>query len=453
LELMEISIEDPASKGQKSLELNGLIRNLQRGQHLVITGELKDLEGVTASEVVTLSSEAEHENGFTTIYFEQGLKNSYKIDTVKINANVVYADHGETTTEVLGSGSGSLVNQEFILKNKPLTYVSTSTPGGRDAAIKIEVDAVIWKECSSFLDLENFREKYIIRIDHDHRAHIIFGDGEKGARLPTGVENVVAEYRSGIGKSGMLAADKLTLLKTRPHGIRSVSNPLATSGGQEPEDMYQAKINAPLRALNVDRIVSIKDFEDFALNFPGIGKAQAIMLLRGQQKLVHITVATALPAFEDKVEVEALASHVLDGASKLYRDLAEAISKAGDSVQPFIVNSYKPCFFNLKANVWIEKNYKTEIISQKMQEELQSAFSFQKRDFGQPVASSEVIGIIQNLEGVAAVELDKFHRFLEDPVYNPILEAGCVQLDGDQIKKAELLLINPKGIELEVIEL
>ncbi|MDD4160958.1 MAG: hypothetical protein PHW87_00595 [Methanothrix sp.] len=455
LELTEISIEDPASQGQKSLELNGLIRNLQRGQHLVITGELKDLEGVTASEVVTLSSEAEHENGFTTIYFEQGLKNSYKIDTIKINANVVYADHGETTTEVLGSGSGSLVNQEFILKNKPLTYVSTSTPGGRDAAIKIEVDAVMWKECSSFLDQENLREKYIIRIDHDHRAHIIFGDGEKGARLPTGVENVVAEYRSGIGKSGMLAADKLTLLKTRPHGIRSVSNPMATSGGQEPEDMYQAKINAPLRALNVDRIVSLKDFEDFALNFPGIGKAQAIMLLRGQQNLVHITVATALPALEDKVEVEALASHVLDGASKLYRDLAEAISRAGDSVQPFIVNSYEPSFFNLKANVWIEKNYKTEIISQKIKEELQSAFSFQKRDFGQPVASSEVIGIIQNLEGVAAVELDKFYRFLEDPGYNPnpILEAGCVQLDGDQIKKAELLLINPKGIELEVIEL
>ncbi|TFH50624.1 MAG: hypothetical protein E4G89_02995 [Methanothrix sp.] len=452
LELTEISIDDPASKGQKSLELNGLIRNLERGQHLVITGERKDLEGATVCEVVTLSSEAEHENGFTTIYFEPGLKNSYKIDTVKINANVVYADHGETTTEVLGSGSGSLVNQEFILKKKPLTYISTSTPGGRDAALKIEVDAVAWKGCSSFLDQEDIREKYIIRIDHDHRAHVIFGDGENGARLPTGVENIVAEYRSGIGGSGMLAADKLTLLKTRPHGIRSVTNPLATSGGEEPEDMYQAKINAPLQALNVDRIVSLKDFKDFTLNYPGIGKAQAIMLLRGQQKLVHITVATALPALEDEVEVKELATHVLDGTSTLHSDLVGSIRVAGDSVQPFIVDTYKPCFFNLKADVFIDKKYKIVIIEQKIQEKLVSAFSFQKRNFGQPVASSEVIGIIQNIEGVASVKLDKFYRFLEDRVYNPILEARSVQLDGDKIEKAELLLINPKGINLEVRE-
>ena len=452
LELTEISIDEPASKGQKSMELNGLIRNLQRGQHLVITGELKDLEGVTACEVVTLSSEAEHENGFTTIYFEPELKNSYKIDTVKINANVVYADHGETTTEVLGSGSGSLFNQEFILKKKPLTYVSTSTPGGRDAALKIEVDAMAWKECSSFLDQENIREKYIIRIDHDHRAHIIFGDGEKGARLPTGVENIVAEYRSGIGGSGMLAADKLTLLKTRPHGIRSVTNPLATSGGQEPEDMYQAKINAPLRALNIERIVSLKDFRDYALNYPGIGKAQAIMLHRGQQNLVHITVATALPALEDEVEVKDLATYVLDSTSKLYRDLVGAIGKAGDSVQSFIVNSYAPCFFNLKANVSIDKKYKIEVIENEIQKTLQSAFSFQQRDFGQPVASSEVIGIIQNLEGVDAVELKEFYRFLERPDYKSILEARSVQLDGDKIEKAELLLINPRGIDLEVKE-
>lgn len=456
LELTEILIDDPITKDQGSLELNGFVRNLERGQILVISGEREDLEGVTDCEVVTLSREAEHKNGFTTIYFEPKLKNPYKRETVKINANVAVADHGETTMEVLGSGNGSAVNQEFILKKKPLTYVSAATARGRDAALKIEVDSVSWTQSQSFLKEEDIREKYIIRIDHDQRAHVIFGDGEKGARLPTGVENVAAEYRSGIGKAGMVASDKLTLLKTRPLGIKSVTNPQASSGGEEPEDINQARINARLQVLNVDRIVSLKDFENFALNYPGIGKAQAIILYRGQQKLVHITVATALAAAASEmngageVEVEALATHALNVNSKLFKDLVGAIGQAGDSVETFIVNSYIPCFFNLAAKVQIEEKYKIETISQEIRESLQSAFCFSQRDFSQPASSSEVIGIIQSIEGVAAVKLEKFYRFGESPGNYPILEAGCVQLDGDKIKEAELLLINPKCIELEV---
>lgn len=456
LELTDIIIDDPIEKDITSLELNGFVRNLQKGQLLVISGERQDLDGVTASEVVALSRDAEHLDGFTTIYFEPGLKNPYKRDTVRINANAVYADHGETTREVLGSGDGSAVNQEFILKKKPLTYVSSSTSGGRQAAIEVEVDSAKWKECSSFLAQEEIREKYIIRIDNESRAHVIFGDGEKGARLPSGLENIVAEYRCGLGKSGMLAADKLTLLKTKPHGIREVTNPLPTTGGQEPEDMEQARRSTLLHSLSLDSIVSLKDYENYALNYPGIGKAKARMLQRGQQKLVHLTVATAIAEDADAakaaVEVKELATHALDSTSKLYKDLVEAIRKAGDSVQAFAVNSYDPRFFNLSANVQIESAYKEEAVIQNIREKLESAFSFSNRDFSQLAASSEVIGIIQSVDGVTAIELEKFYFFGDEPSYSSILTVDDVKVEVDLIKKAGLLLINPKGIEIKAIK-
>jgi len=48
----------------------------------------------------------------------------------------------------------------------------------------------------------------------------MFGDGVDGARLPSGRENIVASYRSGIGTGGNLDAGQLTLLKTKSASLR-----------------------------------------------------------------------------------------------------------------------------------------------------------------------------------------------------------------------------------------
>ena len=124
---------------------------------------------------------------------------------------------------------------------------------------------------------------YIVRRSDDNVASVIFGDGEQGARPPTGTENIVATYRTGIGLAGMLGADRLTLLRERPLGIASVNNPLPTTGAAEPENRDAAKENAPLTVLTMERIVSLRDFEDFARGFAGIGKAQSIARLAGDE--------------------------------------------------------------------------------------------------------------------------------------------------------------------------
>ena len=58
----------------------------------------------------------------------------------------------------------------------------------------------------------------------------MFGDGTRGARLPSGVNNLRATYRKGLGNDGNVAAEKLTQLITRPLGLKTVSNPLAAAG-------------------------------------------------------------------------------------------------------------------------------------------------------------------------------------------------------------------------------
>src|SRR5205823_3274833 len=70
-----------------------------------------------------------------------------------------------------------------------------------------------------------------------------FGDGNTGARLPMGRENVTATYRKGVGLPGLVKAGQLTLLMTRPLGVRGVTNPMPSSGAQDPQPLADARTN------------------------------------------------------------------------------------------------------------------------------------------------------------------------------------------------------------------
>jgi len=60
--------------------------------------------------------------------------------------------------------------------------------------------------------LKDSGECYFIRINEDGSAKIIFGDGERGAKLPSGVEGISASYR-GAGKEGIVPNQKTEITK------------------------------------------------------------------------------------------------------------------------------------------------------------------------------------------------------------------------------------------------
>jgi hypothetical protein len=51
------------------------------------------------------------------------------------------------------------------------------------------------------------------------------------------------------------------------------------------------------------------------------------------------------------------------------------------------------------------------------------------------------------------MDLDKFYVFGVEPTAKNVLESSRAEMEGDRIKRADLLLINPKGIKLEVASL
>jgi predicted phage baseplate assembly protein len=338
------------------------------------------------------------EQKLTTITLQSNLKHSYDAATVTIAANVVLATHGETIKEVLGSGDGMQVNQHFALKKPPLTYLPAATASGANSILEVRVDGVLWQEVPSLSDVDGERQSYMVRIADDGQTSVIFGDGINGARLPSGRENVVATYRSGIGLNGHVQAGSLSLLKTKPQGIRSVINPLAATGGVPPETLALARDSAPVAMLTVDRLVSLKDYENFALAFNGIGKAQALALWNGEARVVHITIA-GLDGAEIKKDSP-------EEDSPIYDSLIKAIETIGDPTQQVTAQSYEKRGFQIEANVKVAPQYDTEDVLARVETALEKAFAFENRDFGQAVTSSEIIAIIHNVLGVVAVDLN-----------------------------------------------
>ena len=456
LVLIQLPIEEPIGKAtaeQHQLTLDRMVLNLTEGQPVAVTGERDDLPGVTVSEVVLLDA-IEHSGGFTTLFFTSpGLTFKYVRKTVAVNANVATATHGETVTEILGSGDAAQPHQRFVLKKPPLTYTPASTPSGAQSSLEVRVNRVLWEESPQLFGLDAKSENYLVRIDDAANATVVFGDGAQGARVPTGVGNVTATYRSGIGLAGMVGPGRLTLLMTRPLGIRAVTNPLPASGAADPESRDNARTNAPLTVLAMGRIVSLQDAEDFAQAFAGIGKAHAIALWRNGVQWIHLTVGSDAPVPSADGTVTALSDHRVDPTSPLGRHLVDAIERSMEPSLRIRVDTYQPIFFNVGAKVLIDPRYLWADVEAAVTSALTEAFAFERQAFGQAVAMAEVIRVVQSVTGVVFVDVDALHRFDEPPASPPpdLLPAGGVTWEDDQVEPAalaQLLVINPLGMTL-----
>jgi hypothetical protein len=439
----EIPVTDDVEAGTAYLMLNGLVTGLTPGQAIAVTGYRSDSLNLSVSEVVLLV-DVQHIGGYTQLEFEPpGLTFSYARASMTLNANTVAATHGATIAvpEVLGSGTASQINQSFTPKRSPITYVPAATATGAQSTLQVQVNNLIWQQEPSLFGLGPTDRAYIARQNDDGTTTVTFGDGATGGLLPTGQNNVTATYRVGLGTQGNLPAGSLSVLQSRPPGLRGVNNPVPASGGADPENLASARGNAPRTVLTIDRIVSISDYQDFAATFAGIGKAQAIQLLLGQTPFIHLTVA-------------GIGGTAIDPTSQLALSLSTAINAARDPLPQVVISSYQPVMFNIAATIVIdETDYIEASVHAQVVSTITAYFAFDQRTFAQPVTAAEVVATIQAVPGVVAVDLNQLYR--DDDATGPAqtapdtyLPAAYAQVSAGVILAAELLLLNPIGFSL-----
>jgi predicted phage baseplate assembly protein len=381
----------------------------------------------------------EIEDNGAKIILDSALKNIYDRSSVTISANVALATHGENIAEILGNGDGSHPNQRFILSQSPLTHVSAQTPSGSETSLQVRVNDLLWREVATLYGRGQEDHVYITRIDDDGKTTVQFGDGQKGARLPSGQHNVGAVYRKGIGLGGMVKAGQIDLLMSRPLGLKGAVNPLPSSGAQDRQSLADARRNAPLTVLTLDRVVSLQDYEDYARAFAGVAKSLATWTWDGEKRGVLVTVAGPKGYVIKKDEV-------------IYKNILNSMRKFGDPYVPLMVSSYRPASFRISANVKVSaENKPEERVFAAVEQKLRDHFSFDARNFGQAVTLSEVIAVMQNVPGVMAVSIKALYRTDKSGQPGTILQAAMPRSGDKTIDEAELLILDPAPIDLKVM--
>ena len=420
----------------QQIPLAGLYKQLVSGRWVIVSGERADIDGVSGVKAAELQMISGLSHGFdpalpgdkahTTLVLATDLAYQYKRATLRIYGNVVRATQGATRRETLGSGDGAQALQSFTLKQGPLTWVSAPNAAGVDSTLQAFVDDVEWHESASLAFLGPRSRGFATLTDDDGNTTLTFGNGEHGARLPTGAQNVRAVYRSGIGGGGNVKAGQITVLQSRPPGVTEVVNPLRASGGADRESRDLARENAPLAVTALDRLVSVQDYQDFARTFAGIAKALARRTSDGRREVVYLTIA-------------GVADAPIDPSSDLYLDLLQALRTSGDDALPLRVDARERKALVLSARIRLLPDFVWDPVVTAVRAALLDAFGFDRRALGQWALLSEVIAAIQGVRGVAWVDVDAFGGVAERSVQTVVAQNGDVQRTRELLTQDDVL--------------
>lgn len=326
---------------------------------------------------------------------------------IKVYGNLVYANQGKTQQEVvLGSGDSRRTFQTFAIPKAPLTYLldETRTPA-QVPELKVYVEGLLWKEVSVLLNSRPDDRVYVVREDRDGKSWVQFGNGKTGARLPSGINNVVAIYRTGVGAAGSLKADTKPQATGKLKELESVFLPGPVVGGDDAESEETARVAAPGRIQSLGRLVGLADFEAEALAIPGVIKVRADWAAPNGVPQVRIVILTknGTPAALNKV-----------------RDILNTYNRCrGPARFPIGVEQGVYQYVYLRVRAGCDASYRQADVETATKKALGltgeegngivndgGLFAMQARRFGQGAHVSQIMAVIQQVKGVTWVEVD-----------------------------------------------
>lgn len=360
---------------------------------------------------------------------------------VTVYGNLVDADEGKTLPDVaIGSGDANLVFQNFKLPKTPLTYhiVTENTPS-ETPEIAIYVDGRKWEQVDSFFGRGKDEQIYIVREDAEGASWVQFGDGKTGARLTTGVKNVTAVYRIGDGAYGPLKEDTKVQAAAKLKNIDRVLMPSVATGGAPAEDGENARNAAPGKVQSLGRIVSLRDFESEAAAIPGVASANASWQFSDDLPVVQIVVLMEMGRAKEIGDVQKTISGY-NSERGAGRDPVHAVPGARTYVTVKVDYGLKSGFRADLVEPEIRRALGVNFAKATREDDQSGLFSLRKRRFGGAEYASSIEGRVQNVDGVAWVQVTSFQEMTE-PATAPGMDKfnaddpETYELPGDKLEK------------------
>ena len=333
----------------------------------------------------------------------------YEIENpdVTVYGNIVNTTQGKSQKEVvLGNGDSRQTFQTFAIPKAPLTYLldESQTPAPAPE-LDIYVEGILWYRVDTFFNNMRDDQIYVVREDKDGKSYVQFGDGKTGARLPSGRNNVIAIYRTGVGATGVIEEDTTPSATGKLKELEKVFMPGEVVGGDEAEGEDNAREAAPGKMQSLGRLVGLADFEAETRAIPGVLKVRADWTASDGIPLVHIVVLTE--------------TGTLAAVGKVQNTLNTYNRCCGPARFPVQVVQGNLQYIYLKVRVGYGSNRKQEDVEAAIKIALgligeegngietdKGLFSLKVRYFGQGVHRSQIIAAIQQVDGVTWVEID-----------------------------------------------
>jgi predicted phage baseplate assembly protein len=257
---------------------------------------------------------------------------------------------------------------------------------------------VRWTEVAELYGQPPDARVFVSRRDATEATLVRAGDGRTGARVTSGRNNVTADYRVGLGPEGNVGGNSLRTLLKKPLGLKGVTNPGKANGGAAAPDSAAVKRTAPGTVRTFGRIVSIRDFEDAALEYVGVAKARAQYRWDTETRIVSLVVAGAAGATLDVT------------ATGLMGDL----DARRDPHQPLVIENFDPRPIALRASITIEPAYVPANVVAAADTALRARLAFDALELGEGISLSDVHRAISDVPGVISVDVDEL-RFKSQP--------------------------------------
>jgi hypothetical protein len=323
----------------------------------------------------------------------------------KVLPNVLNVSRGKTVAnEVLGSGDATNPAQRFKLSQSPVTYLQQNATYA--STISLTVGGQPWTEVASFYGQPAGAAVFVTSEDDAGFTHVTFGDGVNGARLPTGVNNVVATYRIGAGYASP-GAGKLTVIAQSYPGLRAILNPIAVGGGADADPPALVKSYAPRSVLAFGRAVSVFDYEAIAALTPSVTRAKAVW------------------AWNDAAQRTMVTVYVGDDGGALTA-ATNALAQAGDPNRPVQVLQATPVTATLSLSLVTVDGMDTDAISANVVTALTDPqtglFGTTVLAIGQPVFDSQIEAAVLAVPGAVAITAATFFAngaVDAGPLHNP----------------------------------
>jgi len=318
----------------------------------------------------------------------------------------------------LGQSNG-FENQGFALPQTPV--ILSRDPSVWDGLV-IEVQSGgVWeqwaRQTTLLYSLSN-DPHFIVRVDENDAATVIFGDGQYG-RIPPLNAPVRARYLVGGGSAGNVAPDTVTVISSGVSVQASVTNPIGASGGADRETIDHARRNAPGVYRSQQRAVTSDDFARLAESFPGV--ARAVAVAPGWDHTVPAGPTTATQAGPglvswNYIDLIVVASGSLNLTDQLRAGLMQYFETR--RMVTTILSIREPVFVSvdLTVDVGVEPTFYAGDVQQRASEALEALFSLDEADFGKPFYLSKVYEAVESIDGVAYSDVSLFQGVRSYPV-------------------------------------